>query len=74
MVAPMDVLFLSYIYMFYDDIPYKMKIWREINLANQCLIQDWRIQYWRMGVSDFLQNCWDRRYTVYSGFSVTTKV
>ena len=24
-------------------IPYKMKIWQEINLANQCLIQDWRI-------------------------------
>ena len=27
----------------YIGIPYKMKIWREINLANQCLMQDWRI-------------------------------
>ena len=24
-------------------VPYKMKIWREINLANQRLIQDWQI-------------------------------
>ena len=29
-------------------IPYKMKIWWEINLVNLCLIHDWR-----MGVSDF---------------------
>jgi len=30
------------------QIPYKMNIWQQFNLANQSFLSDWWILYWRM--------------------------